>query len=127
MFHITLHKSGLHKSEFPFIQFNSFISRAGKMTKVCFEMYNRKIKTTPSTYFCRSSQVHHLLSVGCKICFHNFFQVCTSWQKFMYSRIYLSREVAVLQMKSLLLPLFLPSSLPLNSLVICCIYESCVI
>jgi hypothetical protein len=33
----------LRKSEFPFIQFNFFISRAGKITKVCFEMYNNKI------------------------------------------------------------------------------------
>jgi hypothetical protein len=40
--------------------FKFFISRAGKITKECFEMCNTKIKTTSSMYFCRPSWVLHL-------------------------------------------------------------------
>ena len=35
--------------KFNSIQFNFLILSAGKITKVCFEMYNKKIKTSAST------------------------------------------------------------------------------
>jgi hypothetical protein len=55
--------------------FNSiqcFISRVGKITKQCFEMYNKKIKTTSSTYFCRPSWVLHLFLRNAKYVSKNF-------------------------------------------------------
>ena len=36
-------------------------------------MYNKKIKTTPSTYFCRPSRVLRLFPTGCKIRYDDFF------------------------------------------------------
>jgi len=36
-------------------------------------MYNKKLKTKPSTYFCRPSRLLHLFLTGFKIHFHYLF------------------------------------------------------
>ena len=70
----------LHKLNFMYVgislnsvQCKYFISCAGKITKVCFEMYKRKIKTIPSMYFWCPRQVLHLFPTRWKMRFQFFF------------------------------------------------------
>jgi hypothetical protein len=74
------------------IQF--ILSHAGKITKVCFELYNKEIKTMLSTYFCHHSQVLCLFPTGCKILFRDFF-VCLQWPAKMYIKSNLYKSCIV--------------------------------
>jgi len=38
---------------------------------MCFKVYNKELKTKPSTYVCRPSRFLHLFLTGFKIHFHN--------------------------------------------------------
>jgi hypothetical protein len=45
-------------------------------------MYNKKIKTTPSTYFCRPSWGLQLFPTGCKIRYDDFFNFTPASENF---------------------------------------------
>ena len=78
-----------------------FFMRRKKLKKVCFEMYNKNIKTTPTTCFWRPSRGFHLFPIGCQIrflyCF-NFAPAGKKWGKVEFTRVtyYLSLGITAL-------------------------------
>ena len=64
-------------------------------------MYNTKIKTTPSTYFCIPSLVLHLFPTACKIHFNDYFKFVPAGKNLPKVKHYVRRGATVLYFSTL--------------------------